>query len=45
LRGVEGLAVIVGDAEEELTPKKGVALQVGPQLLFRLSNHLEMALS
>ena len=28
LRGVDGIAVIVGDAEEELTPKKGVALQV-----------------
>jgi hypothetical protein len=25
---VEAIAVIVGDAEEEITPKKGVALQV-----------------
>ena len=28
LRGVDGIAVIVGDAEEDLTPKKGVAVQV-----------------
>jgi hypothetical protein len=36
LRGVDGLAVIVGDAEEDLTPKKGVAVQVSSRGLPKL---------